>query len=1326
MSKNNINPKKNPLSININEGGKELENFKSSSSANSERLTQFPSMNEGVLNNGMTSDINKNENIFRARDNSVMTTKSDTGNYIKTRERGNSNRSDRINGYSSPRTKDVLLSSRSDGMSSVNRSRNNSSPSNYNTSSINKQRIRSNSSNDDFQGTIEAGFGSGSGIGVGISAGPRTRRNNSESDTMFKRKKEIYNETRIGRNNSSKSEIAYIYKYDGKNSSNKNDNNNNSISKGLARNEIIAMDISGGRNMNDSLRKRSDSNNENMNERGRMNVKTTRIRRSKSNINMEVSSPINIKKHRSRSQSSNYKDHTSSGNYKMSEEEIKQFINLKNNFNVNSENKRSNPSSPRIGKDGNSNSDDIKKNSNTLNSESHGKPYIDISTMKTPILESKRDSMIDDDPSDSSLEESPKNIINVASNDQFININHSHNHNHSSPLMKKNDILFPLPPQFGMNSSPTSQYMNIRKGASDSIQVKSSSYNSEDLLPPQNLNPNASKSSSMDSSQTENNWNNNNWSNNDSNNTSNNNNNNNNNNNTSNNNNKMNNYSKMESESSSSNKNYGDLEFNKYNLNYTKDQYKGLNKTSALSNNLMDIKKKKLLNRNTIISTGEYMYEGKLSPLNSRFERGSTFMKSESSLTSKGNNNNDLNKAGNSESELAKSKVVNPNIKKSIPDNLNKTLLSKIMNGTGSMDDISNGGSGGKIFHPVRSHSLHANKLFNGLTLSDTSINGEGGHVVKLSSKKSSASINDISTAASTKNPGSSSLQASESSKNLSRTNLGVEDRMKMYNEPITRSKTIASSAVYNNKNLGIERTPTINSSKIGNNNNSNKSINNNDNINNNLYDIFKTKNMLRPDIGIQKLNAHKNSDLNIFEINEKEVFETIDDSDITLTENPLLSSNPLNAICPSLIDAISTSIPIDAWDFSDDEDEDEPLTPLILDVDENFDPLEGLHTEPRGYVVANLYETEKNYLTDLYTLKNFFKEKLKNIISPVALNSIFEGVDDLLELHKRFYKSLYKVVFNWNKNSLIGKLFIEYRNEWQIYQNFIDNYARSQEAIRREEETNPQFRQFMKDCLASTETNRKSLKEYLMFPVQRTTRYSLIIKDLLKYIDKNHPDYNDLNLALQEMTLLATKVNDVKRREEETTSMFTAFEQTENCPPTIITHKRRLIYQVDVLDVLSKNRRPMHLFLFSDLFMLTKTKNAMTATNIISHPLVRALRSHSKQIYRYVRCIDYRDIVIEEDEQYQQKNIVRLILNFKKERYTTNYYDNKDGSLNETGSDIVPSGTTFLSHGIPDSEYTLYCFQFAQYDAEKQYKKFVLALKTLKEGKTIDWITED
>jgi len=65
--------------------------------------------------------------------------------------------------------------------------------------------------------------------------------------------------------------------------------------------------------------------------------------------------------------------------------------------------------------------------------------------------------------------------------------------------------------------------------------------------------------------------------------------------------------------------------------------------------------------------------------------------------------------------------------------------------------------------------------------------------------------------------------------------------------------------------------------------------------------------------------------------------------------------------------------------------------------------------------------------------------------------------------------------------------------------------------------------------------------------------------------------------------------------------------------------------------------------------------------------------------------------------------------------------------SSNSNKNDFpIPSGTTFTSHNVPDSEYTLYCFQFIQYDAEKQYRKFVSALKALKEGKETDWINDD
>ncbi|ORX76088.1 hypothetical protein BCR32DRAFT_296476 [Anaeromyces robustus] len=1305
MSKNNtIKQNQNPLKININDTESKKDHYHISSTT-SESSSHF----SYIIN-----DVTSNKKIHRSREDSNATTKSDTGSY--NRGRTNSNRSDKnYNVYSNNSrnsSKDVLYSARSDiTPSSNNRSRNNSSSySNVPSSSSNKQqqqqqqnimnetnsRTRRNNSENDTNS--------------------RSRRNNSENETLHKVGGGIVlgglyeeNDTKLGRNNSSKSETLHRKGQITNNNSNNNINGKSNKEKKIFIDTLnikdIAMDITSPFYKNNNGNGSIDNNKA---------IVNPIVHRSKSNINISksaISSPINQQKSsRSRSGSNNSSSSTSN-KYKFFDEEYKKFINTNRN---------------NSGSSGNSNIKDNRSGKIDINNNLEkllDKSKYDISNTKTLITEKDNNfssSTVEEriksanTPTKSSFNtiqnDSPRNIINITPNERFLNYTEK-SINSKSP---NNDITFPLPP-----SSQSKANISGYNKKYDNIHKKTSSYSPSSYSPGDqynnypndnvmNMKINTIKASTIKD-----------------------------------------NDSSSCSSSGSINKFNGGLPNNKSynnglsyianfdnnlmkktpepismnisndinsNLNYNDEQFRTLNYPSNAPNNIMKMKKKQLFQRNTIISTGEYMYDKK-SPSGSRFEKEKDLqLKKTGSEPIFYNNINMKSDYYNNEMEITKSKPNIINYNKDLPETPNKVPITTIIN-NGILED--NSGTG-KLFHPVRSHSLHANKMFS-----------ENGHGSKLLNKKSNTSINEMnikcSSPLSTINPIRNNF--------LPSTNYSSDDKAKQYNDSVMRSNTISIMAYKDSKSIPstqTERTNTINSKMyLKSNNNGNNKAESNKKIYEKIYNNMRNNaNLTPPDIDMKKLNLNF-INTNIFDMNDKDLFQLIDDSNISLTENPLLSSNPITIMCPNLIDAISTSIPIDAWDFSDDED-DEPPTPLFLGMDEDFDPMEGLQTEPRGYVVANLFETEKNYLADLYTLNNFFKEKLKTIISPVALISIFEGVDDLFELHKRFYKSLYKVVRNWNKNSLIGKLFIEYRHEWQIYQNFIDNYARSLEAIRREEETNPQFRQFMKDCLASTETNRKSLKEYLMFPVQRTTRYSLIIKDLIKYIDKDHPDYNDLNLALKEMTLLATKVNDVKRREEETTSMFTAFEQTENCPPTIITHKRRLIYQIDVLDIL-KNRRPMHIFLFSDLFMLTKTnKNATTATALISHPLARVLRSHSKQIYRYVRCIDYRDIIIEEDEQYQRKNIVRLILNYKKDRYTNNNFNMNNDPLTSIGSsgsiNTLPlsSGTTFPSNTIPDSEYTLYCFQFVQYDAEKQYSKFILALKTLKEGKGADWIVDD
>eukprot|EP00833_Pecoramyces_ruminatium_P004424 jgi/Orpsp1_1/1178456/evm.model.c7180000065373.1 len=328
-----------------------------------------------------------------------------------------------------------------------------------------------------------------------------------------------------------------------------NDNNNNNDNIGK-KTEIIAMDISGSKNLNDILHKKSNSIGDNgMEERNKKVNKL--IHRSKSNINMETSNLVMKPFGRTRSQSANSKDNIgTSGNYQASEEEMEQFINMKHNFNFNQENK---VNSPLLS---DNNSIDNKKN-------------IDISTMKTPTMEDKMNA-IKGYQTDLTKVDSPKNIINVTSNDQFINNNHSEN---SQPA-KMDDISFPLPPQFNI-TSPKSQRINIIKNNEDLLHDKSASYSTGDYNDNSNNNSNKIKTGNYP------------------------------------------NYinfdgtMKKVSEPMNINGKYGDLEFNRYN-----NQFKELNNP-----NLMDLKKKKLLNRNTIISTGEYMYEGKSSSLRSRFER---------------------------------------------------------------------------------------------------------------------------------------------------------------------------------------------------------------------------------------------------------------------------------------------------------------------------------------------------------------------------------------------------------------------------------------------------------------------------------------------------------------------------------------------------------------------------------------------------------------------------------------------------------------------------------------------------------------------------------
>lgn len=68
-------------------------------------------------------------------------------------------------------------------------------------------------------------------------------------------------------------------------------------------------------------------------------------------------------------------------------------------------------------------------------------------------------------------------------------------------------------------------------------------------------------------------------------------------------------------------------------------------------------------------------------------------------------------------------------------------------------------------------------------------------------------------------------------------------------------------------------------------------------------------------------------------------------------------------------------------------------------------------------------------------------------------------------------------------------------------------------------------------------------LKAFLVKPVQRLCKYPLLLKELVKVTDANHPDHSNLEKALSKVESVVASINDKKRKVEEQERLMKAAE---------------------------------------------------------------------------------------------------------------------------------------------------------------------------------------
>ncbi|XP_069563716.1 guanine nucleotide exchange factor DBS-like isoform X3 [Brachyistius frenatus] len=179
-----------------------------------------------------------------------------------------------------------------------------------------------------------------------------------------------------------------------------------------------------------------------------------------------------------------------------------------------------------------------------------------------------------------------------------------------------------------------------------------------------------------------------------------------------------------------------------------------------------------------------------------------------------------------------------------------------------------------------------------------------------------------------------------------------------------------------------------------------------------------------------------------------------------------------------------------------------------------------------RRHVMNELLDTERAYVEELLCVMQGYASEMDNPamshLIPAPLQNkkevLFGNMPEIYHFHKRtFLRELEQYT---DCPELVGRCFLERMTDLQIYEKYCHNKPRSESLWRQCSDC-----AFFQECQKNLE-HKLGLDSYLLKPVQRITKYQLLLKEMLKY-SKGCEGTDDLQEALTSILGILKAVND-------------------------------------------------------------------------------------------------------------------------------------------------------------------------------------------------------
>lgn len=196
---------------------------------------------------------------------------------------------------------------------------------------------------------------------------------------------------------------------------------------------------------------------------------------------------------------------------------------------------------------------------------------------------------------------------------------------------------------------------------------------------------------------------------------------------------------------------------------------------------------------------------------------------------------------------------------------------------------------------------------------------------------------------------------------------------------------------------------------------------------------------------------------------------------------------------------------------------EQSPAQPRNPELEQKAKALRG-----RMFVLNELIQTEKDYVKDLGIVVEGFMKKIEEKGVPEDMKGkdkiVFGNIHQIYDWHRDFFVGeLEKCLDDHEK---LPELFIKHERRLHMYVIYCQNKPKS-EFIMAEYDSFFEAVQQEVNC-------RLGISDFLIKPIQRITKYQLLLKDFLKYSSKAGLDCQDIEKAVDLMSQVPKLCNDM------------------------------------------------------------------------------------------------------------------------------------------------------------------------------------------------------